>query len=259
MKRNSATLVLGALLLAAMQPQPARAQPTLACFTDNYGFRWNLQLDLSTDTIIGSADTNDPDGLWFVMGGRGTNARTRSAHILSAVNGQLANDPSCSDGDGSVDFFTYDGLVTGSGFPYSYSGEWYNSCGGESTFSGAITLGPCFAPRHNTPPAGDTPATMTAPPAEADLRTSPGGYAVSSRPNPSNAGVTITYRIPEAAHVRLAVYDALGREVAVLVDEAREAGEHAVPWDAAALPAGTYLYRIEAGAYTEAKPIVLVR
>ena len=55
----------------------------------------------------------------------------------------------------------------------------------------------------------------------------------------------------------LRVYDALGREVAVLVDGAREAGRHEVAFDAARLSAGTYLYRLEAGAFAATRTLTL--
>ncbi|HLT47544.1 MAG TPA: T9SS type A sorting domain-containing protein [Rubricoccaceae bacterium] len=259
MKGIYAILTLGAILTAAaVLPRVAQAQ-ALFCFTDNAGFLWNLTLDLSTDTFNGAANVADPDGLWFVMGGRGTNGRTRRATVLTAVNGEIANDPSCGDGEGFVDFFTYNGLVSpAGGGTYSYNGDWFNSCGGEGTFTGTIAPGVCFAPRLTEPPA-DNPATMIAPSSEAGLRTSPEGYGVSSHPNPSDAGVTISYEIPEAQHVRVAVYDLLGRELAVLVDEPQEAGTHTVRWEAASMPSGTYLYRVTAGADAVTKQLVLVR
>jgi hypothetical protein len=255
MKGHYATLALGALLLLAAA-QPTHSQ-TAACFIDNSGFVWDLILDTSTDTFSGAVDVGDPGGLWFVMGARGTNGRTKRAHVLTAINGDLASAVGCDDGEGYVDFFTYNGLTgafNGSGYPYS--GDWYNACGGEGTFSGTIFIGACRAqPRPVPSPGGPATATATS----AATRTTPEGYSVTSTPNPSSDDVAITFEIPEVQHVRLAVYDMLGREVTVLVDEEREAGSHAVSWEASSLPAGTYLYRIEAGAYTEAKPLVLVR
>ncbi|MEP0547817.1 MAG: PA domain-containing protein [Rhodothermales bacterium] len=64
-------------------------------------------------------------------------------------------------------------------------------------------------------------------------------------PNPLSDRATIGFTLPTAQRVRLAVYDVLGREVAVLVDGARPAGAQAVAFDAAGLPSGVYLYRLE--------------
>ena len=63
-------------------------------------------------------------------------------------------------------------------------------------------------------------------------------------PNPFNAGTEISYRLPFAAHVRLTLYDMLGREVRVLVDEDLAAGVHRARVDANGLAWGAYLYRL---------------
>jgi len=65
-------------------------------------------------------------------------------------------------------------------------------------------------------------------------------------PNPFNPGTTIQYELPEASHVRLSVYDVLGREVSVLVNERMEAGRHTARLDGAGLSSGVYLYRVQA-------------
>ena len=70
---------------------------------------------------------------------------------------------------------------------------------------------------------------------------------VSNYPNPFRQRVTIEYRVPAPGHVRLTVYDVLGRELAVLVDEQQSAGSHSAKLDASSWPSGVYLYRLEAG------------
>jgi len=67
-------------------------------------------------------------------------------------------------------------------------------------------------------------------------------------PNPFNPGTTITFQLPQASVVRLSLYDLLGREVAVLVNEKRSAGVHAVDLDASNLASGVYFYRMVARA-----------
>ncbi len=66
-------------------------------------------------------------------------------------------------------------------------------------------------------------------------------------PNPFAGAATLAYGLPEASHVRLRVYDVLGREMAILVDEWHGAGAHSVRLDASSWPSGVYLYRLEAG------------
>ncbi len=63
-------------------------------------------------------------------------------------------------------------------------------------------------------------------------------------PNPFNPTTTIGYQIPVSGHVKLAVFDLLGREVAVLVDERKTAGRYEVRFDGAGLSSGVYFYRI---------------
>ena len=65
-------------------------------------------------------------------------------------------------------------------------------------------------------------------------------------PNPFNPETTIRYALPQAGNVRLAVYDLLGHEVAVLVDEPKPAGHHATRFNAGDLPSGAYVYRLQA-------------
>ena len=66
-------------------------------------------------------------------------------------------------------------------------------------------------------------------------------------PNPFNPTTTIRFTLPQTEHVRLSVYDMLGREVALLIDSSIGAGQHSVVFDASHLSNGTYLYRLVAG------------
>jgi hypothetical protein len=85
-----------------------------------------------------------------------------------------------------------------------------------------------------------------------------------SYPNPARVGsgmaVTVPFSLAEATDVRVVVYDVLGREVAVLADGAMEAGSYEVSWsEAAGLPSGTYVVRLEAGAFARTQRLTLVR
>src|SRR5690606_9892852 len=71
--------------------------------------------------------------------------------------------------------------------------------------------------------------------------TTAGASAVVA-PSPFARQTTISYEVAAASDVRLAVYDVLGREVAVLVDARQEAGTHRATFDASGLAAGTYVY-----------------
>ena len=83
-------------------------------------------------------------------------------------------------------------------------------------------------------------------------------------PNPFNPTTKITFKLPEAAPVDLTVYDVAGREVAVLVRDRMEPGTFEVQWDGRdnagrVLPSGMYLYRLNAGAFTESRTMVLLK
>ena len=70
---------------------------------------------------------------------------------------------------------------------------------------------------------------------------------IAHYPNPFAGAATIAYELPNTSHVVLRIYDILGREVAVLVNERQGAGSHSAKLDASAWPSGVYLYRLEAG------------
>jgi hypothetical protein len=55
------------------------------------------------------------------------------------------------------------------------------------------------------------------------------------------------------------VYDALGTEVAVLVNEAKRAGQYTLTWNAGGLPSGTYFYRLQAGEFTQTRKLILMK
>src|SRR5690606_24045968 len=78
-------------------------------------------------------------------------------------------------------------------------------------------------------------------------------------PNPFNPSTHITYTLPEAATVRLAVYDVLGKEIAVLVDTLEAPGVHTVVFDAGDLPSGLYVYRLDAGDFSASRVMTLLR
>lgn len=63
-------------------------------------------------------------------------------------------------------------------------------------------------------------------------------------PNPFNPSTTITFQMPVSGNVTLKVFDLLGREVSLLVDEAKQAGKYSVTWNAANIASGVYIYQL---------------
>ncbi len=89
------------------------------------------------------------------------------------------------------------------------------------------------------------------------LPTEPALYA--AYPNPVGTTATVRYDVAESGTVRIVVYDLLGREVAVLADGSREAGQHAVTLDTRSLPSGTYILRMTAGSHVQSQRVTVVR
>lgn len=78
-------------------------------------------------------------------------------------------------------------------------------------------------------------------------------------PNPFNPSTTIGFQLPIAEHVVLRVFNTLGQEVAVLLDQVLPAGTHGVRFDARDLPSGIYIYHLRAGSVQKMDKMVLTR
>jgi hypothetical protein len=94
----------------------------------------------------------------------------------------------------------------------------------------------------------------------AQKATIPTAYALTQNyPNPFNPTTTIKFELPKSSDVKLSVYDVLGREVSMLVNEKRNAGVHEVTFDGANLASGVYIYRLTAGDYVQSKKLIVLR
>jgi hypothetical protein len=78
-------------------------------------------------------------------------------------------------------------------------------------------------------------------------------------PNPFNPSTVIRYQLPVNSVVSLKIYNMLGQEIGVLVDEEQEAGFKSVAWSAANIPSGIYFYKLHAGSYSAVKKMMLVK
>jgi len=87
----------------------------------------------------------------------------------------------------------------------------------------------------------------------------PSYSSLRAHPNPFNPSTTIGYRLPAPGYVNFRVYDTAGREVATLVNGWRDAGTHEVTFDASGLASGVYLVRLEAGDFTQAQKLILLK
>jgi photosystem II stability/assembly factor-like uncharacterized protein len=88
----------------------------------------------------------------------------------------------------------------------------------------------------------------------------PDKYSLSQNyPNPFNPTTTFKFALPNSSNVKLIVYDLLGREVAALVNEFKNAGYYNVNWDASNYSSGVYFYKITTSRFTDVKKMILVK
>jgi hypothetical protein len=88
----------------------------------------------------------------------------------------------------------------------------------------------------------------------------PEGFLLEQNyPNPFNPSTVVRFSVPAASRVKLAVYDLLGREVALLVDGETPAGIHSAEFSAAGLPSGVYIARMQAAGFSASRTMVLMK
>lgn len=85
------------------------------------------------------------------------------------------------------------------------------------------------------------------------------GWNMDAYPNPFNPSTTIRFVVPRPVHVRVGVYDLLGRETAVVFDGLAFAGDHSRVFDAGALAGGVYVCRLDAAGVHLSRAVVLTR
>jgi hypothetical protein len=93
-----------------------------------------------------------------------------------------------------------------------------------------------------------------------DLLASPVEYRLEQNyPNPFNGMTNYEFRITNEERVTIKVFDLLGREVATVINERMNPGEHVVQWNSGVIPSGIYFYRIQAGDFSAVKKMVLLK
>ena len=93
-----------------------------------------------------------------------------------------------------------------------------------------------------------------------DNKLIPDNYSLSqNHPNPFNPTTKIKYGLPEAGLVTIRVYDVLGNEVAILVNDRMEEGRYEVTLDASSLSSGVYIYHMRVNDFIDAKKMILLR
>ncbi len=95
---------------------------------------------------------------------------------------------------------------------------------------------------------------------ETSKRTFPEDFTLYQNfPNPFNPITRITWQSPVGSWQTLKVYDILGREISILVNEYKPAGKYQVEFDASNLPCGVYFYRMQAGNFSATKKLIILK
>ena len=93
-----------------------------------------------------------------------------------------------------------------------------------------------------------------------DQATVPSSFELSQNyPNPFNPETKIPYSLPQKGLVTLKIYNVLGKEVGVVLNEVQTEGEHLVEFDGSALSSGIYFYKLEAAGLSEVKKMILMK
>ncbi|MFA5012031.1 MAG: choice-of-anchor J domain-containing protein [Ignavibacteria bacterium] len=88
----------------------------------------------------------------------------------------------------------------------------------------------------------------------------PSSYSVSQNyPNPFNPTTKINFALPKSGLVTMKVYDILGKEVATLVNEVKNAGSYTVDFNASSLTSGMYFYKVSVNGFSEVKKMMLIK
>ncbi len=144
--------------------------------------------------------------------------------------------------------------------------SWTSKTAGLTSLSSADVFG--FALKGTTLYAGTGIAGVfkmsVAPPAPPTFAPAPGVLPMAyelrqNYPNPFNPSTVINYSIASASNVTLKVYDLLGREVAVLVNQQMAPGTYTAVFNASRLSSGVYFYRLDAGSFTDVKKLSVAK
>jgi photosystem II stability/assembly factor-like uncharacterized protein len=87
----------------------------------------------------------------------------------------------------------------------------------------------------------------------------PSFYLSQNYPNPFNPSTSIDYSVPSNDYVNLKVYDILGNEVAILVNELKQPGNYKVNFNGSKLSSGVYFYKLQVGKYTQVRKMILLK
>jgi len=214
-----------------------------------------------TPEDVGSITPGSPLALWFLTGAYPWDVAADSSIVLSLLTREDAGAVAVCASPGLhflawyVDFMIHlaDLMTISPGVPI---GELM-----QASISSQITSEQSIAGRLSL--LGDPALIVASPvvagttPPESSLPSHP--ELLQNYPNPFNPTTAISFTLPQSMRVTLKVYNALGQEIATLVDGIRQAGPSVIEWNAQGLASGVYLYRLTAGSTVRTRTMVLLR
>jgi len=229
--------------------------------TTNDGLNWSAQ-GISSDEIFDvfvldslNAITlaGDPEGLFPIVNINTTNA---------GLNWTSENLPFFGLSF-SIDFRTYNEGWSASGYKFLFTSDRGNTWNELETPDSSTIYDLQFTDARNGYAVGDNGLILKLDPSlvnvEDETRLPNDFILYQNYPNPFNPTTRIQYAISSGQFVTLKVYNILGKEVAILVNEEKPAGEYEFFFNAPGLPSGIYFYELEAGSFTETKKMILMK
>jgi len=226
----------------------------------------NIPTATSASYTVASATSVDASSYAVMISNSCGSVTTNAAVVMVNAAAMITNEPTDVVVTAGAPL-TFTVVATGAA-PLNY--QWYrdgvsipNATGATFTINSAMASDTgnyrCIVTNNC---GSDTSATVVArrPVSVSDIVT--GGFVLSiATPNPSNDAVSFTYALPTSENVRVSLTDALGRQVAMLVNEPADAGAHRVEFNVTALnlTPGVYMYTINAGSFYATQQVVVIK
>jgi photosystem II stability/assembly factor-like uncharacterized protein len=229
--------------------------------TTDYGLNWNAQ-GVSADEIFDififdslNAITlaGDPEGLYPITKIKTTDGGNNWSRDTLSFRGLSFR----------IDFRTYNEGWSASGYRFLFTSDRGDTWHEFETPDSSVIYDLQFTDARHGYAVGENGVILKLDPSLVTVEPEMGQpnefILYQNYPNPFNPTTKIRFRIPDDTFVNLRVFDILGNEVAILINEYKPAGEYEVEFNANGLSNGIYFYRIQAGSYAEIKKLVLLK
>ena len=88
----------------------------------------------------------------------------------------------------------------------------------------------------------------------------PKGYSLSQNyPNPFNPTTKIKFSIPISGNVKIIIFDPLGKEIQILLNEYKSIGSYEIDFNSSLLSSGIYFYQLISGKYSKTKKMIILK